>query len=198
MSKLQKMTSISIMASCSLVLYYFKFPLPIFPAFLTLDLSDIPALISAITLGPAAGILVQFIKNILEYVLHGSYVGFPVGQTANFLSGSLMVGLIGFFYHAKKTITWKSITLSIVLFLTAMYALNYFFILPAIMNLLGLSAEQYTASFTPFNPLVQNMETAVLFIIVPFNLVKITLVYSIGIPFAVKLQGILHKRRLVL
>ncbi|WP_347880545.1 ECF transporter S component [Metabacillus flavus] len=194
MSKTQRMTSIAILASCSMLLYYFKIPLPFFPPFLTLDLSDIPALIGAITMGPLAGILVQLVKNIVEYVLHGSYVGFPVGQFANFISGSLIAGLIGLFYFYRKKLDWTSYGISILIFLAAMYAVNYYFILPSIMNLLGLNAVEYTASFSQFNPMVKDMRTAVLFVILPYNLIKISMVYLIGIPFTFKLVRILQKR----
>ncbi|AZB41328.1 ECF transporter S component [Bacillus sp. FJAT-42376] len=194
MSKTQRMASIAILASCSMLLYYFKIPLPFFPPFLTLDLSDLPALIGAITMGPAAGILVQLIKNMVEYVLHGSYVGFPVGQFANFVSGSLIAGLIGLFYYKRKKVNGKSILLSILIFLSAMYVLNYYVILPAIMNLLGLTVEQYTASFAQFNPMVKDLRTAVLFVIIPFNLIKISMVYLIGLPFTFKIMRIMRKR----
>lgn len=196
MSRIQKMASIGILTALSLILYLFKIPLPFFPVFLTLDVSDIPALIGAITMGPAAGILVQFLKNVIEYITHGSYVGLPVNQIANFCSGALIVGMIGAFYHYQKKLSWVSFTLSISIFLAAMYLLNYYFILPAIMNLLGLNMDQYLTSFTNANPLVKDFESAVLLIIIPFNLIKIFVVYSIGLPFAFRLERILQKRSL--
>ncbi|MTH55741.1 ECF transporter S component [Bacillus mangrovi] len=192
------MTTVSILASISILLYYFKIPLPFFPPFLTLDLSDIPSLIAAIVMGPLAGIVVQLVKNAVDYLLHGSYAGFPVGQTANFLSGSLMAGLIGSFYYLRGKISWRSITASVLLFTAAISALNYFLILPAIMNALGLTAEQYTASFAAFNSAVKDLPTAVLYIIVPFNLIKVSIVYAIGLPFTFRLHTILQKRRLAL
>ncbi|MCD5324864.1 MULTISPECIES: ECF transporter S component [Pontibacillus] len=197
MTKLQKMTAIGILAAISMILYFFKVPLPFFPVFLTLDVSDVPALIGAITMGPVAGVMVQFLKNGIEYLSHGSYVGLPINQIANFLSGALIVGLIGFFYHYQKKLDWKSFALSITVFLTAMFFLNYYFILPTIMNLLGLNMDQYLTSFTEANPFVTDFRTAVLLVIIPFNLIKISFVYAVGLPFSFKLQRILQKRRLI-
>ncbi|MCA1041549.1 ECF transporter S component [Bacillus infantis] len=196
MSRIQRMASIGILTALSLILYLFKVPLPFFPVFLTLDVSDVPALIGAITMGPAAGILVQFLKNVIEYLTHGSYVGLPINQIANFSSGAIIVGMIGAFYHYQKKLNWLSFALSISVFLMSMYLLNYYFILPAIMNLLGLSMDQYLTSFTDANPLVKDFETAVLLIIIPFNLIKIFVVYSIGLPFAFRVQRILQRRSL--
>ncbi|RWZ54791.1 ECF transporter S component [Halobacillus fulvus] len=189
------MTTIGVLSAISVVLYYFKFPVPFFPPFLTLDISDIPALVGAITLGPVAGILIQFLKNIVDYISHGSYVGLPVGQIANFLSGALMVGLIGAFYHVRKRLDTGSYLVSVLVFITSMYLLNYYFILPSIMGLLGVSEAQYVQGFTQFNPLATDFRTAVLFVIIPFNLIKIAMVYSIGIPFSLRLQRILQPER---
>ncbi len=44
--------------------------------------------------------------------------------------------------------------------------------------------------------LVKDFESAVLLIIIPFNLIKIFVVYSIGLPFAFRLERILQKRSL--
>ncbi len=194
MSRIQKMTSIAILTAFSMVLYLFKVPVPFFPIFLTLDVSDVPALVGSIMMGPVAGVLIQFFKNGLEYLSHGSYVGLPINQIANFVSGALIVGLIGVFYQYQKKLNWMSFVVSISVFLIAMFALNYYFILPTIMKLLGLNMDQYLSAFKSSNQLVKDFESAVLLVIVPFNLIKIIMVYLIGLPFAFKLQRILQKR----
>lgn len=196
MSSIQKMTSIAILTAFSIVLYLFKVPLPFFPIFLTLDVSDVPALVGAIMMGPIAGVVIQFLKNVLEYLSHGSYVGLPINQIANFCSGALIVGLIGVLYQYQKKLNWLSFVVSISVFLIAMFALNYYFILPTIMKLLGLNMEQYLSAFKSSNQLVKDFESAVLLVIVPFNLIKIIMVYLIGIPFALKLQRILQRRNM--
>ncbi|WP_079480550.1 ECF transporter S component [Halobacillus salinus] len=195
MSKLQRMTTIGILSAISILLYYLKFPVPFFPPFLTLDVSDIPALVGAVTLGPFAGILIQFLKNIVDYISHGSYVGLPVGQIANFLSGSLIVGVIGAFYMMQKRLHIGSYIASVSIFLASMYLLNYYFILPSIMELLGVSEAQYVTGFTKFNPLATDFTTAVLFVILPFNLIKIAMVYSIGVPFSMRLIKVIQPDR---
>ena len=63
--KLNKMVKISFLAAVAVVLMAIDFPLPIFPAFLKIDLSDVPAIVGAFTLGPVAGVVVEFIKVFL-------------------------------------------------------------------------------------------------------------------------------------
>ncbi|SFG46871.1 Riboflavin transporter FmnP [Halobacillus alkaliphilus] len=195
LSKLQRTTTIGILAACSIILYYFKFPVPFFPPFLTMDISDIPALVGAITLGPVAGVAIQFLKNLIDYITHGSYAGLPVGQMANFFSGALIVGLIGMFYHYQKKLNLWSFAISITVFLSTMYLLNYYFILPSIMELIGVTKEQYVSQFKQFNPLATNFKTAVLYVIIPFNLLKIGMIYGIGLPFSFRLDRILNSKR---
>ncbi|MCA1011647.1 ECF transporter S component [Halobacillus halophilus] len=195
LSKLQRTTTIGILAACSMILYYFKFPVPFFPPFLTMDTSDIPALVGAITLGPVAGVLIQFLKNLIDYITHGSYAGLPVGQMANFFSGALIVGLIGMFYHYQKKLNLWSFTITITVFLSTMYLLNYYFILPSIMELIGVTKKQYVEQFTQFNPFATDFRTAVLYVIIPFNLLKIGMIYGIGLPFSFRLDRILNSKR---
>lgn len=160
-----------------------------------MDISDIPALIGAITLGPVAGVAIQFLKNIIDYITHGSYAGLPVGQMANFCSGALIVGLIGMFYHYQKKLNLWSFAITIIVFLSTMYLLNYYFILPSIMELIGVTKEQYVGQFTQFNPLATDFRTAVLYVIIPFNLLKIGMIYGMGLPFSFRLDKILNSKR---
>ena len=64
-----------------------------------MDLSDFPALVSAMTLGPWAGVLVELVKNLLG-LLSTSTGG--VGELANFLMGGSMVFVVGTIYYKEK------------------------------------------------------------------------------------------------
>ena len=55
-----------LLSAAATVLMFIEFPLPVFPAFLQLDLSEVPALLGSFALGPMAGILVELIKNLLH------------------------------------------------------------------------------------------------------------------------------------
>ena len=64
-SRLNKQIKIALLAAIAVVLMYFEFPIPGFPPFLKIDLSDIPALIGSFALGPIAGVVIELIKIIL-------------------------------------------------------------------------------------------------------------------------------------
>ncbi len=60
---LQGIVKIALLSAIAVVLTLVSMPIPIFPAFLKIDLGDLPALIGGFALGPVAGIIVEFIKN---------------------------------------------------------------------------------------------------------------------------------------
>ena len=60
-NKTTYITRIAILSAVAFALNYIEFPVPLFPAFLQLDFSDIPALIGAFALGPMAGVIIELI-----------------------------------------------------------------------------------------------------------------------------------------
>lgn len=95
----QTMTSIALLSAISFVLAFLEFPIPLSPSFAKMDLSDFPALVGAMTLGPWAGVLVELVKNLLG-LLSISTGG--VGELANFLMGGSMVFVAGMVYYKGK------------------------------------------------------------------------------------------------
>ncbi|REH92091.1 riboflavin transporter RibU, partial [Staphylococcus felis] len=51
----QKLIVVGMLSAISFILMFIKFPLPFLPPYLTIDLSDVPALIATFTFGPVAG-----------------------------------------------------------------------------------------------------------------------------------------------
>lgn len=96
---------VAMLSAIAFVLMLLEFPVAPIPAaaHLKMDLSDIPALFGAIIYGPVAGILIEFIKNLLELALKGfgSQMGF--GNLMNFIVGSAFVVPFSLIYrHLKK------------------------------------------------------------------------------------------------
>lgn len=155
-----------------------NFPLPIFPKYLLIDFSDIPALISALILGPVAGILVELVKNILDYFLTGSITGVPIGPLANFIAGCTFILPIYYIYRkfkSKKGMIMALIIATLIMSVS-MSILNYYVILPAytfFMHAPVLSAEEtrqfIVASIFPFN-LVKGSLITIVFMLVFSNL----------------------------
>lgn len=169
---LKSFVTIGMLSSLAFVLMLIKFPIPPFPPYLTVDFSDIPALIAAFIFGPAAAILVELIKNIIDYIVVGSEAGIPIGNIANFLAGITFV--LPTYYVYKRLNATKGLVFSLVvgtLFMAVfMSVLNYFAVLPAYIALLGWDPMSASA-------LRQLVVTAVL----PFNIIKGLIIAAIFI-----------------
>lgn len=161
--KLQSMIVIGMLSSISFILMLFNFPLPALPAFLKVDFSDVPALIAAITMGPVAGILVAFFKNVLDWLFAGSPTGVPVGHLANFATSILFITPVYVIYRriASKKGMVIGLTAGTLSMAIGMSLLNYLVFLPMYTYFLNMPAETGNALFG----------TIVLGIL-PFNLIK--------------------------
>ncbi|MCA1022424.1 hypothetical protein [Halobacillus litoralis] len=52
----------------------------------------------------------------------------------------------------------------------------------------------YVQGFTAFQPIVHDFRSAVAFVILPFNFIKLCTVYALGIPLALKLFRLVVRR----
>ena len=91
-----------LLSALAVVLMRFEFVVPGFPPFLKMDLSDLPAVIGAIMIGPVAGVVIQLIK-VLLYTVSGSET-FGIGPLANFIVGAAYVLPFGLIYKYKRNI----------------------------------------------------------------------------------------------
>ncbi|MBN2259423.1 MAG: ECF transporter S component [Clostridiales bacterium] len=189
-SNLNKLIKISLMAVIAFIVMFFEIALPIFPEFLKIDLSDIPALITGFALGPVAGIGVELVKNIL-HLFRTSTGG--VGELANFLVGVAFVYPAALIYSHKKD--KKSAIIGMVAGTVSMAIVgalaNYYILLPFYENFMPIEAIVGMAAAV--NNLVVDMKTLILYAIVPFNLVKGIVVSLITIPVYKKISKVLHR-----
>ncbi|MEH7501124.1 ECF transporter S component [Neobacillus drentensis] len=171
--------SIGMLSSIAYLLMLLNFPLPLFPNFLFVDFSDIPALIATLIFGPIAGILVEFFKNVLNYIATGSQTGIPVGHIANFVAGIVFILPTYFVYNRLKT--RKGMTLALIagtaIMAVMMSILNYFFILPAYTVLMGFP----------------DMRNLVVPAILPFNILKGVMMSAIFMLLFIRMQAWINK-----
>jgi len=178
-TKVKVMVSIGMLSSIAYLLMLLNFPLPLFPNFLFVDFSDIPALIAALIFGPIAGILVELFKNVLNYVATGSQTGIPVGHIANFLAGIVFILPTYFVYNKLKT--KKGMTMALIVgtvtMAGVMSVLNYFFILPAYTVLMGFP----------------DMRNLVVPAVLPFNILKGVIMSAIFMLLFIRMQAWINK-----
>ncbi len=74
--KVKKLVVISMLSSIAFVLMLLNFPFPGLPDYLKIDFSDVPAIIAILIYGPLAGIAVEAIKNVLQYIIQAAWPEF--------------------------------------------------------------------------------------------------------------------------
>ncbi len=108
--KIFNLTVVSLMTAIATVIYMVFPELNIVPgvSHLKVDLSDFPAILTGVILGPIQGILVEIVKNII-HLTKSTTVG--IGEIMNVILGSSMiVSMWGFIKVFKKIFKDNKIT----------------------------------------------------------------------------------------
>lgn len=90
------MTRIAILAAAASILFLIEIPIV---AFYKLDLSNIPVLLGAFSMGPVPGLVILAIKSAIG-LLHSSSAG--VGELADFVMGAALVVPAAMIYYRNK------------------------------------------------------------------------------------------------
>ena len=97
------LTVTAMLSAVACVLNLFDFPIPVLiPAFVKMDVSDLPELLAAFALGPWYGVAVTFLKNLLKVVVKGTSTAYA-GELCNFILGAAFSFTAGMIYHYKKS-----------------------------------------------------------------------------------------------
>lgn len=167
----RKLTVTAIMGTIGFILMMLEFPLSfIIPSFIKFDFSELPALITAFSLGPWWGVAVCLIKNLLHLFV-GSTAG--VGELSNFVLGAIFVFVAGVIYKRKKTRKGALIGTLAGAFSMAFISVltNYFFVYPIYAKML-IPMEAIIGMYQDLLPSVDGLFEALLIFNFPFNLVK--------------------------
>ncbi|WP_305767376.1 ECF transporter S component [Candidatus Epulonipiscium viviparus] len=183
--KTQDMVKIALLSAIAAVLMQLGIKLPmLFPSFLEVDFSEVPALIGILTISPASGIIIITLKNLLKVVLFGTSTAF-VGEFANWI---VSVGyILPIMYLVRKDKSFSTVVKGISIGILTMAiiggVMNYFIMLPFYANAFGMPMEAIVEMGSVILPAITDKFTLVLFSIVPFNIFKglIVSVTSVGI-----------------
>ncbi len=170
----KRLAKLGIFSALAAVLYFFNFPLPIFPSFLKLNLSDLPALICSFAMGPISGFIAVLIKCVIHLPFSSSY---GAGELADLLIGGAFVVCSGLIYKNKKT--KKGALIGIIsgtaASVIASVLANRFIIIPVYTLAMGLSVSQIAAMCSSVLPFINetNFYPCYLFLaVLPFNLLR--------------------------
>lgn len=173
------------------------FPVPMIPGFLTLDFSDLPALIGAMILGPVAGIAIEAIKNILHVLLTGSLTVVPIGEMSNFAAGSILIVVSWLFYRRKRSAL--SLATGMIVGTLAMTAImsiaNYYLIFPGYAMFLGFSINTAVSMAQSANHGIRSLLTLIVYGVIPFNLLKGAALTILMIPVFARLRGFIGRKQ---
>lgn len=171
------MTFVSLLSAIAGVLMLFEFPLPfIAPGFYKVDFSEVPVVVGAFVLGPVAGVLIEFIKVVINLFVNGTTTAF-IGEIANFLMGISFIIPAAMVYYFKKT---KQKAVLGLVFGTAFTTvtgvlLNAYVLLPFYAAAFG-GMENIVAAGTAVNPAIDSVLTFCVLAVAPFNLLKFSFV----------------------
>lgn len=171
----RKMAMIGLFGALAMILYLLDFPLPFAPSFYKLDFSELPILVGTFAFGPAAGVMMEFIKILLKLFVKGTSTAF-VGDLANFVIGCsfiLPASVIYAFRKNKKTAIVACVTGTLIMTVFGT-AFNAVYLLPAFSKLYGMSLESILDMGSKINPLVSegNIVSFVAACVAPLNLIK--------------------------
>lgn len=177
LSRVQKTSALvktAILGAIAFILMALDFPLPMFPGFLKLDFSEIPALVGAFAMGPAAGVAIQVIKNVLHLVTKTQTGG--VGELGNLIVGASLVWTAGMVYRKHKT--KKSAVIGCMLGTALMTGVAMFFntyvLIPFYANIMPIDA--IIAMGSVITDKIHDIPSLVLYGVTPFNIFKGSLI----------------------
>ena len=99
-NRVEYIVKLAMYSALAFVLYNIKFPLPaMFPYFLDIQISEIPALIAGFSMGPISGCLVIIIKCLLKFPLSSTFF---VGEATDILLGICFVLPSSLIYNSRK------------------------------------------------------------------------------------------------
>ena len=171
----RKVAMTGMFSAVAMLLHLFDFSLPFAPPFYKLDFSELPILVGTFAFGPAAGVMMEFIKILLKLCVKGTSTAF-VGDLANFVIGCsfiLPASAIYAFRKNKKTAIFACVTGTLIMTVFGT-AFNAVYLLPAFSRLYSLPLDNLLAMGSEVNPWVQegSIVSFVVACVAPLNLIK--------------------------
>ncbi len=169
-ARTRMLTGTAMLSAIAYILMFLEFPLPmLIPPFIKMDFSELPALIGAFAYGPAAGVLVCLIKNLLH--LMNTQSG-GVGELANFLLGAVFVFTAGLVYrrlHTKKGAVIGAVSGTVLMGIVSVF-INYYIVYPIYTKFMPM--EAIIAAYQMIYSGVKNLWGCLLIFNLPFTVFK--------------------------
>ncbi len=172
-NRIQRITKTGMLAAIAAVLMLFEIPLPFAPSFYEIDFSEVPVLIGCFAMGPMAGVMIELVKILLNFIINGTVTA-GVGELANFIIGCAFVLPASLIYKRKRTKKNAIIGMAAgTVFMTFVGCfINAFVLLPVYAKAFGMPIDALVEMGTAVNSHITSFTTLVIFAVAPFNLLK--------------------------
>lgn len=165
----RRMVMTAVLSALSSVLMFFSFNVPLMPSFIKLDLSELPALIAAFSMGPVNGAVVCLVKNLVNLLF--STTG-GVGELSNFLLGVFFVVPAGLIYKIRPKLSGAivgSVVGALMMAVLSVFS-NYYVVYPIYTAFLPMDA--IIGMYQAINPKADTLWKCLLMFNMPFTFVK--------------------------
>jgi riboflavin transporter FmnP len=187
---------VGIFGAISTILYIvpvFQIQLPFMPSFLQLHFDEIPAFIAGFAYGPLTGLAVIFIKTIIKLPMSTTL---GVGELCDLLYSSAFVLPAALVYKKHRNlvgVAWGFLA-GTILQLGVSSVMNAYVMLPFYARVYaGLTMDILLLMCQAVNPAIKNLTgDYILFINLPFNLIKDGIVLAVTFLVYRSIHKILH------
>ena len=194
-NRTHKLTITAMLSAVAFILMFIEFPIPaLIPSFVKLDISDLPELLAAFSLGPVYGVAVTFLKNLLHIVFKGTSSAY-VGELCNFLLGAVFSLVAGFIYQRKKSRKSALIgaIIGAVLMAIVSVPMNYYVVYPAYVVCYGMPLEAIIGMYQAILPSADSLIKCLTIFNMPFTFCKGMLDVLLCFLIYKPLSPLLHK-----
>jgi len=192
----KNIAKIAILSAIAYVLYMFvKFPLPmLFPAFLDIQFSDLPALIGGFSMGPVAGCLIVLVKCLLKMPFSTTAC---VGEIADIIMGVAFVLPAAIIYKKckNKKGAFIGVLVGALACVVASILANWLLLIPFYAQALVGGWDTILASVSGLYPGVTQANFYTFYIllaVIPFNILRCAVVVALTFLLYKRVSPILH------
>lgn len=187
----QYLTRIAVLTALSSILFMVSIPIV---AFYSLDLSNLPVLLGAFSMGPIPGLIILGLKSLIGCLTSSTMY---VGELADFIMGAAFVLPAALIYQrnkSRKGALIGMITGTVALILAGCLT-NAYLLIPFYMKAFGMPMEAIIGMCAQALPFVDTELKVILFVTAPFNLLKGVVLCVLTYMIYKPLSPLLHVRK---
>lgn len=187
----QYLTRIAVLTALSSILFMISIPVV---AFYSLDLSNLPVLLGAFSMGPVPGLIILGLKSLIGCLTSSTMY---VGELADFIMGTAFVLPAALIYRRKKSRkgALAGMIAGTVALILAGCLTNAYLLIPFYMTAFGMPMEAIIGMCAQALPFVDTELKVILFVTAPFNLLKGVVLCVLTYIIYKPLSPLLHVRK---